>query len=189
MWSQHRLFAWLALPIILAGCGSASEQASTGPDAGQAPGDAAVFVAAPWPPPDICGLLTMADVQTLLPDADSTSRPGPWNPDGAAYWFDSCDWGNAANPAGALELTLVGALTPEGATILDENLTDPDLTRRAQLVSGVGTQAAYIDFAGGPQVLNVRFKSYEIELTAASITPDVTEDLLHPLAVKVVGEL
>ena len=178
MWSRHRPLAWLGLMINLAACGGAK----LGSDGG-------AFAPAPWPPPDICGLLTFADVQPLLPQVDSTSRPDPLTPAGGPYWIDGCDWGSQAAPGGVLQLSLTGALTPDGETALDRDVTYTDVDASVQTVSGVGTAAAYIDVPGRTQSLTVRFKTYLITLRARSFTADVPETALQPLAVKVMGEL
>ena len=78
MRSSQGLQVGLAFAIALAGCSSSSNTRS----------DAGAFVAAPWPPPDLCGVLTFADFQTPPP-------AGGYHPDplmSGSMWIDGCDW-------------------------------------------------------------------------------------------------
>jgi hypothetical protein len=75
---------WLLLTIALAGCSPGATR-----------GDAGVFVAAQYPPPDPCGLLTLADIHTVSPNASGMYEPDP--ADNGDLWMNGCQWG--ARPA------------------------------------------------------------------------------------------
>jgi hypothetical protein len=179
---------WAGLVITFAGCGAEQGGVRKNPPGDPARSDAGAFVAAPYPPAGVCGMLTFADVQPLLPNVDGTYTPDPLTPNGY-FWINNCNWGSTP-PAGVLELSLTGALTPDANAGLDSDITDvANADASVQWVMGVGARAVYVNRPGLSQTLDVRFKSYLITLWASSFTPDVPEALLQPLALKVIAQL
>ena len=165
------------------GCGGSLNKAS--PDGGDAGFIPALIASAPDP----CGLLTFADVQTLLPNVSAMVSLDPLIV--GDLWRQTCQWGSpATNPGEIVELELAGALTPAGEAVFASNLTPigyPDAS--VETVTGLGTKAAYIDAPGVLQSLTALYKSYQIWLGTRFFTLEVPEASLHPLALKVLGEL
>jgi len=170
------------------GGGTAGQGGAAGAsiDAGQDGGDAA-FVPATWPAPNPCGLLTLADVQTLQPNIGVMYEPDPLITND--FWLFRCQWGApATNPGEIVELDLWGAFTPAGKAGFGTN-SGSSRDASVEAVTSLGTKAEYDDTAGVSQTLTAQWKSYAIELIATSFTPDVPESSLHPLVAKVIGEL
>jgi hypothetical protein len=179
MLSLEGFLAWLVFAIALGSCGSSSGNAS----------DGGPFVAAQYPPPDPCGLLTFADIQTVSPNASGMYEPDPTESQGVS-WMIGCWWADPTTTE-RIELYLTGALNPQFAANLDAHVevhsAYPDAS--VDTVTGLGTKAAYLNQTGVLQTLNVRFKSYLITLDATGFVPDLPEASLRPLALKVMGEL
>ena len=140
-------------------------------------------------PADVCALLTQADAQTILP----TAGPGARQIDAETsdFWTIACFWLDSSSGSGKdVGLTLTGALTVGGAGQLDA-LTVGASTGSAPLVavSGLGDKAAYVNNSGSEQLLGARVGNYLVDVTADSITPDVTEAQLHPLVAKAIAGL
>jgi hypothetical protein len=131
--------------------------------------------------------LTLADVETLLPNITATFEPDPLIT--GDFYLYPCQWGAPqTNPGVIVELDLYGARTPAGKASLDTNFWgNPDAG--AEAVTGVGTKAQYVNVSGSSQTLAAQSKSYWIGLTVRKSTPDVAESSLQPLVVKVIGEL
>ncbi len=133
-------------------------------------------------PADVCALLTQADAQTILPTAGPGARQV--NADTSDFWTIACFWPDSSSGSGKnVGLTLTGALTPVGAGQLDDALAVGPNTLGAPVVavSGLGDKAAYVNNSGSEQLLGARVGNYLVDVTADSITPDVTEAQLHPL--------
>jgi hypothetical protein len=144
------------------------------------------FTPAPWPPQDVCTLLALADVQTVLPTAQRCGEDDPLSPvPGGPYWIVGSRW---LGTPGVVSLTLVGAQTPEGKAGLDVSVPfDLDGGTALVPVTGVGTQAGYYDSSGTEQSLEVLFGSYKLTISVDGVTPDVPEAALQPLAVKAIS--
>jgi hypothetical protein len=176
MRSPQALQVGLAFAIALAGCSSSNTRS-----------DAGAFVAAPWPPPDLCGVLAFADFQTPAP-------AGGYHPDpvdNGSMWMAGCDWEDSTTtPAHQIQLTLTGALTPEENASFGVYVTNPGgADAGVETVSGLGTAAFYLNQSGVSQTLVVWFKSYLLRVWVSGYTPDVPEASLQPLALKVMGQL
>ena len=86
-------------------------------------------------------------------------------------------------------LTLIGALTPKGASDLVPSVPFyVDGGAVLEPVSGIGSQAGYLDVPGF-QSLQARSGNYLLELRADNFTQDVPEALLAPLVQKAIAEL
>ena len=173
----------VGMAIGLAACNTAQKSS-----------DAAAFVPAPWPPPQICSVLTLADVQTISANAGQGQMDDPETPaPGSSRWVVGCAWTDrTTSPFKIVRLELDGALTPEGYAelVVDGFIDDhPDANVQTTAVTGVGSAAAYIDDVTISQSLFARVKGYRVGVTASSFTPDVLEAALQPLVVKVIGQL
>jgi len=145
---------------------------------------------APAPPPaEICSLLALADVQTILPMAqDGSGGPAAMTlPD---IWTAECQWYDAPGSSVNVALVLQGAPTPQGIADLDVGYetVDPGGAPKME-VSGVGDRAFYVDDSGTAQILQARTGSYLVNLAAVFFTSDVTEAQLQPLVQKVISGL
>jgi hypothetical protein len=139
-------------------------------------------------PADVCALLTQADAQRLLPTAAAGTPQQNAMTD--AYWSLECVWPDSATPSAKIvALILEGALTSEGAGALDVALTAPSGDGQPMAVSGLGDKASYTDNPGTTQLLGARVGNYLVNVTAYSLTPDVTEAQLFPLVANAIGGL
>ncbi len=99
-------------------------------------------------------------------------------------------WPDSATPSAKIvALILEGALTSAGASELDVALTAPSGGGQPMAVSGLGDRAAYTDNPGTTQLLGARVGNYLVNVTAYSLTPDVTEAQLEPLVANAIGGL
>jgi hypothetical protein len=134
---------------------------------------------------DVCSLLTLADIQTVLPAA----RPGAeqLTPDTSdiGFWSRDCNWDVSDTSVEAIELVIFGATTEQGlagikAAALSGRTNSP--------VAGLGEDARYWvdDVTGGLWAFD---GSLSVDITAYFLTPMPTEEQLHPLVAKVLGEI
>jgi hypothetical protein len=130
-------------------------------------------------------LLTLADVQTILPNAGAGRYLDPLGSDSAhPTWTVGCQWDS---DAGYVVLTIVGFTTADSLAI---GGVIPDGGAGSMVVSGVGQRAAYGNDPGQfRQSLDTTLGSYSIGLTAYSVVPDVSEAALEPLVLKIIREI
>jgi hypothetical protein len=137
---------------------------------------------------DICSLLALSDVQTILPTAmDGTPQATLSTND---IFSQECDW-NDSSTSSAMAVTLVieGALTAQGASEINIVVGADQGSTQHMAVSGLGDRAEYINFTGTDQLLGARTRSYLVDVTVYLFTPDVTEAQLQPLVAKAVNAL
>jgi hypothetical protein len=138
------------------------------------------------PVADVCGMLALSDVQTLLPGATAGAPLAP--DDTADSWSRGCAW----QGSGGMAITLLvdGALTSNGllvlSTVVDANSSS---TTQATAVSGVGDKAVYLVNQGLGQILNALKGSNVVSLAVYNFTPEVPEASLQPLVVEALGKL
>ena len=136
-------------------------------------------------PADVCSLLTLADVQAVLPGA----LPGVVVPttDYPDVWVRDCQWADSAGFA-SVELVIQGALTSRGDQGLDVLVTTGPGNGQKTPVSGLGDKAMYwVDMTD--QGLVAKHGSYAISVTAYLFNQAPTEAQLAPLVLKAMGEL
>ncbi len=137
------------------------------------------------PVADVCSMLALSTVQTLLPGAPA-GAPLTLSDD-ADIWSRGCAW-----QASGMAVTLLvdGALTSSGdlvlGTVVDANSSS---TTQATAVSGVGDKAVYLVNTGLGQILNARSGGYVVSVSVSGFTPEVPEASLQPLVVEVLGKL
>lgn len=164
------------------GANAGGSAGATGGGSGRASGG---FTPA-TPPADVCSLLTLSDVQGVLPNA----QPGvaQQSPDTSAegFWSRDCKW-DGATSATSLELVVFGALTQTGlAGIKIAAQTGTTNTP----VSGVGDEAHYWEeSAQGTNGLWALKAPYSVDTTAYFLKPFPNADQFKPLVVKALGQL
>jgi hypothetical protein len=137
------------------------------------------------PVADVCSMLALADVQTLLSGAPAGA---PLPPDDTAdIWTRGCAW-----QASGMAVTLIveGALTSNGNLVLGIEVdATSNGTRQATAVSGVGDKAVYLVNQGLDQILNAKKGSTVVSVAASGFTPAVPEASLQPLVVEALSKL
>ena len=134
---------------------------------------------------DVCSLLTISDVQTVMPGA----RPGAeqQTPDTAdiGFWSRDCSWDVSDTSVQSIELVVFGATTEQGLAGITAAARSGTTNTP---VSGLGTAARYWvdDAVNGLWALD---GSLSVDVTAYYLTPMPTEAQLHPLVGKVLGEI
>jgi hypothetical protein len=138
------------------------------------------------PVADVCSMLALPDVQTLLPGAAAGMPLAP--DDNADAWTRGCEW----DGSGGMAITLIveGALTSNGKVVLGTvvDLTSTS-TRQATPVPGVGDKAVYLVNQGLDQILNALQGSTVVSLAAYNFTPDASEASLEPLVLEALDKL
>jgi hypothetical protein len=137
-------------------------------------------------PADICAMLNVADLQTLLPTAGFGVELDPLT--GPPFWELGCKWNG---PEGEVQLSLAGAVTAEGNAELGVNVSYifPDGSTSSMPVNGVGSNADYVNYSGKSQSLRAKLGPYVVTVEADGFTPDVPEATLQPLVTKVLNQL
>ena len=137
-------------------------------------------------PADICAMLTVADLQTLLPTAGSGGELDPRT--GPPSWELGCQW---RGPEGKVQLSLAGAVTAEGNAALDVDVSYifPDGSTSSMPVTGVGNNAEYVNDSGSSQSLKAKLGPYLVTVDADGFTPDVPEATLQTLITKALNQL
>jgi hypothetical protein len=140
-------------------------------------------------PADVCSLLPLLDIKTVLPTAAAgVARPGMTMPD---QWKQECDWidnrGLYVSPA--IGLFLEGAVTPQGNSNLDvEFVSIGGGPMQGTAVGGLGTKALYFNVLNGmSQFLEARTGSYLVSVEADNFPSPVSEAQLEPLVRKVIS--
>jgi hypothetical protein len=138
------------------------------------------------PVADVCSMLALSDVQTLLPGATAGTPLTP--EDTADSWTRGCAWQGSGGMA--LTLLVEGALTRNGQLMLGIAVdVTSSSTTQATAVSGVGDKAEYLVNQGLDQILNALQGSTAVSLAAYGFTPEVPEASLQPLVVEALGKL
>jgi hypothetical protein len=142
-------------------------------------------------PADVCSLLPLADVETVLPTAATgVVRLGMTMPE---QWKQECDWidkrGLYVSPA--IGLCLEGAVTPQGNSNLDvEFVSIGGGPMQGTAVGGLGNEALYFKLNGVmSQFLEARTGSYLVTVEADNFPSPVSEAQLEPLVRKVISRL
>jgi hypothetical protein len=137
-------------------------------------------------PAEICAMLTVADLQALLPTAGSGVEEDPLP--GPPFWELGCQWDG---PQGDVQLSLAGAVTTAGNAELDVDVSYifPDGSTSSLPVSGVGSEAHYVNYSGESQSLRSKLGPYLVTIVADGFTPDVPEATLQPVVAKVLSQL
>lgn len=178
-----RLVHFSMMLLVLAGVTACSNDNNGNGGSGGSGGSGSFSPASP--PADICSLLTLADIQTILPGA-SAGAPQAGPPDPADYWARDCKWAASDISAQAVELVVFGAKTKNGVQLL--KLAARSGTTNTP-VSGLGDEAHYWEQDTSDNGLWTISGAYSVDVTAYFITPFPTESQLEPLVRKALGEL
>src|SRR5262245_59979587 len=103
----HAVLA-IALASLAWGCGG-------GGGGGGADGGGGGFTPAS-PPADVCGLLTLADVQAAMPGAVAGVEEQTPNTADLGFWSRICHYDDAVVTSRSLELVIFGGTTAKGLT-------------------------------------------------------------------------
>jgi hypothetical protein len=140
-------------------------------------------------PADVCALLSLADIETILPTAGAgVPQPNSTSPDG---WGVECDWKDTAPASGSTaSLVVVGVLSSAGIADLDRGPQSlaAGATPSSAAVVGLGDTAEYADLTNA-QALEAVAGSYDVEVTVTFRNPAVTAVQLRPLVARVLGEI
>jgi hypothetical protein len=141
-------------------------------------------------PADVCSLLTLADVQSILPTAvPGVASTGAPNSD---IWGIECDWEGSSS---GVSLLVEGAKAPAALSVFDLAIQGAEVaTTGVQImpISDVGDEAVYVDdtrMNAVKQELQAASGNYWVGLIAAGFTTPVTLVQLQPLVVKVLNSL
>jgi hypothetical protein len=136
------------------------------------------------PPSDVCGMLTLADVQAALPGAqDGVEQQTPDTSD-LGFWSRDCKWETMST---SLELVIFGATTAGG--LMGIKFAAQTGTTNTP-VSGVGDEAHYWEQSDvGTNGLWALKAPYSVDTTAYFVKPFPTADQFKPLVVKALGQL
>jgi hypothetical protein len=165
----------LFIAVLVTACGGDDSDGS-----GEEP------IAKATPPSDVCGMLTLTDVQGLFPGAMSAEEQPTADTSDVGFWVRDCKW--TGDPTSvSIELVVFGATTREGLEGI--RLAASSGTTNTE-VSGLGDEAHYWEDedvnTGGLWALE---GSYSVDVTAYFFTPLPAESLFHPLVEKALGEL
>jgi hypothetical protein len=179
---------------MLPACGNTSNDAKTNADASSdadARHDAGSTSSFPAPEPaDVCSLLTVADVQSILPTAvPGVASTGAANSDA---WGMECDWSDSS---GGVSLLVEGAKAPAELSVFNLAIQGAEVaTAGVQItpISDVGDEAVYVNdtrMNAVKQELQAASGNYWVGLIAGGFTTPVTLAQLQPLVVKVLNSL
>jgi hypothetical protein len=168
----------LAIAVLSAGCSGG----------GGGSGDGGGGFTAASPVANVCGLLTLADVQAVMPGAVAGVEQPTADTTSVGFWSRDCKWEDAVVTSRLMELVIFGATTAQGLAGLKLAAASGDTNTP---VSGLGTEAHY--WVKDPPIatngLWARDGSLSVDVTAYFFDPIPTEAQLHPLVAKVLGEL
>ncbi|HVX95814.1 MAG TPA: hypothetical protein VHK47_12960 [Polyangia bacterium] len=164
---RARRMGWLLLILAAPACGSSGGGEPFTPTT---------------PVADICGMLALSSVQTLVPGA---SAGATFTVNGNAnLWARGCQWDDR------ISLMIEGALTSQGVQVLSSEIqVTSNANRQVTPVAGLGDEAVYLVNVGLDEILNARKGSYVVSLAAYDSSPPVSETALQPLVVEVLGKL
>lgn len=141
-------------------------------------------------PADVCSLLTLADVQSILPTAvPGVASTGAPNSD---IWGIGCEWEGSSS---TISLLVEGAKDTAALGVFDLAIQGAEVaTTGVQImpISDVGDEAVYVNdtrMNAVKQELQAASGNYWVGLIAAGFTTPVTLAQLQPLAVKVLNGL
>ena len=139
------------------------------------------------PPSDVCGMLTLADVQGSFPSAQAGVEQQTPDTSDVGFWSRDCKWEIPGMSSGSLELVIFGALTADGLTGI-KAAAKTGTTNTP--VSGVGDEAHYWEQSDvGTNGLWALKAPYSVDTTAYFLMPFPTADKFKPLVVKALGQL
>jgi hypothetical protein len=133
---------------------------------------------------DVCSLLTLSDIQTVLPGArPGVEQTGPDTSD-VGFWSRDCKWDVSDTSVQNIELVIFGATSEQGLA----GITAAIYGKSSTPVTGLGADARYWvrDTDSGLWALN---GSVSVDVTSYFLTPVASEEQLHPLVAKVLGEI
>jgi len=140
------------------------------------------------PPDDVCSLLDIADMATLLSSNDG-GMPDQVRAD-ADVWLRTCTYTSDANPVQQVDLVVEGAMSQAGSDLIHEIVAEGPDGALVQHVDGVGETATYWANDGVSTLgLVAAWHDYAVGVTAYSVEPTPSKDKLVPLVVKVIGKL
>jgi hypothetical protein len=163
---------WLGLLVLAApACGGSSGGAPFTPTT---------------PIADVCGMIALSTVQTLLPGAPAGAPIAP--SDDADIWAHGCSWQGSGGMG--VSLLVEGALTSNGNLVVSFAVdVTSNATTQATAVSGVGDKAVYLVNTGLDQILNAKKGSTVVSVAAYNFPAAVPEASLQPLVVEALGKL
>ena len=173
-----RLTVGLAFAMLSAGCGGGSGGTADG-------GGGGGFKPAS-PVANVCGMLTLADIQTVMPGALPGVEVQTPDTTTLGFWARDCAWDDGAKTGHSLDLVITGATNADGLGGIKLAAASGKTNTP---VSGLGTEAHYwVEDPGvGTSGLWALDGSLSVDVTAYFFNP--TEAQLHPLVAKVLGEL
>lgn len=176
--AHHRQSVALLVAALTTACGGGDDGA--GDDGGAEPFTAAT------PPSDVCGMLTLSDVQGLFPGAVmNEEQPTPDTAD-LGFWSRDCEWSGDPTSV-SVELVVFGATTRSGLAGIKLAARSGDVNMP---VTHLGDEAHYWeDTTNGTNGLWALDGSYSVDVTAYFFTPFPPEEQFHPLVAKALGEL
>jgi hypothetical protein len=165
--------------------GSNATGGSSGASANGGAGGSTNFVAAS-PPADVCALLTLTDVQTILPGAGAGApEPVADTPD---TWSRICKW--KASGIASVDLVVFGAKTEQGLQALTIMATTGPGNGPKTPVTGLGDRAVYWENSGiNTRGLTAQKGSYSADVTAYFVDPAPTQAQLTPLVQQALDHL
>jgi hypothetical protein len=147
-------------------------------------GDDEPFTSA-TPLSDVCGMLTLSDVQGLFPGAMSSEEQPTRDNTDVGFWTRDCKWEGDPTSV-SIELVVFGATTRDGLAGIKAAARAHDVNTP---VSGLGDEAHYWESEQGTNGLWALKGSYSVDVTAYFFDPFPPEGLFHPLVEKALGEL
>ena len=190
--------AVFAMAIALTACGSSDNKGGgtggsgatagtggSGATAGTGGSGGGSFTPATQPS-DVCGMLTLADAQSLLPGATAgVEQPSP-DTTNLGFWSVDCKW-DSSTSSNSIELVVFRALTKDGLNSVKLAAQSGDVNTP---VTGLGDEAHYWqETAQGTSGLWALKGSYSVDVTAYFIKPFPPETQFHPLVEKALGQL
>ena len=173
--STNPLGSSLAALVALLGIGCSSDDKGGGGGGGFTPGKQ---------PADVCALITLADVQTVLPTATAGVEEPTGDNTALGFWSSICKY-DAGNQS--LELVVFVALTSAGLQGIKYAAQSGDVNTP---VSGVGDEAHYWEDnsvnTGGLWALQ---SPYSVDITNYFPPKFPTADQMKPLVIKALAEL
>lgn len=187
---RARLLAICSLVFAAVACGlpTSSQPQELGTTAASSPpstqGSGGTFTASA-PISDVCSLLTVADIQTVLPGARAGVEQATPPTSDLGFWSGDCKWDVSDTLVQAVELVIFGATTEQGLAGLKAAARSGKTNTP---VSGLGSEAHFWadDLDNGVWALS---GSLSVDVTTYFLTPMPTEEQLHPLVAKVLGEV
>ena len=138
------------------------------------------------PVADVCSMLVLSDVQTLMPGAAAGTPLAP--DDYSDAWTRGCEWQGMNGMA--ISLLVEGALTSTGDLVLGVEVdANSSSTTQATAVPGLGDKAVYLVNQGLDQILNAKKGHLVVSLAAYNFTPAASEASLQPLVVEALAQL